>query len=377
VGEIDGGKAMSPPAITGVATAITAFAAPAPQGPFNTPLSIASVADFASNFGSVVAAGVLGSAVLSFFANGGQSAYVARVPQSAPPTVGDYGDASAGTGLYSLDTVPLFNLLCLPAVAAEPTLAPLLPIAAAYCERRRAMLLVDLPPGSTVAQAQNWLATAGAALRKPNVAAYFPALVMPNPGGSGTVLVGCTAAVAGIYAQNDATRGAWQAPAGTAAVLTDVVGLALDLTPGDVVQLSGHALNCLRTLPAIGSVVWGDRTMAGADGSTSQWQYVQVRRMTMFLEQSIVTGLQWAVFEPNDPALWAQIRTSVGNFLQQLFTQGAFAGTTPNDSYFVRCDNTTVTAADIAAGLLNIQVGFALLQPAEFVIVQIQLPLQP
>jgi uncharacterized protein len=124
-------------------------------------------------------------------------------------------------------------------------------------------------------------------------------------------------------------------------------------------------------------VVWGDRTMAGADGSTDQFKYVPVRRMTIFLEQSILAGIQWAVFEPNDAALWSQVSDAIGAFLQQLFTQGAFAGTTPAQSYFVRCDNTTVTQADINAGVLNIVVGFAPMQPAEFVIISLQQLIQP
>jgi phage tail sheath protein FI len=156
-----------------------------------------------------------------------------------------------------------------------------------------------------------------------------------------------------------------------------VTALALDLTQGEAAQLSALALNCLRTFPTIGPVVWGDRTMAGAEGSTDQFKYVPVRRMAIFLEQSILAGIQWAVFEPNDPALWSQVSDTIGAFLKQLFAQGAFAGTTPAQSYFVRCDNTTVTQADINAGVLNIVVGFAPMQPAEFVIFSIQLLVQP
>ena len=363
--------------IKGVATSTTAFVGPTPQGPLNTPVALASVADFERSFGSVDAAGVLGSSVSLFFANGGTSAYVVRVPLGTPPGIADYGDATAGTGIYSLDAVEILNLVCLPAAAHDPALFPVYPLAASYCEKLKALLLVDLPQNSSVADAQNWMATAGATIRSRNVAAYYPSLIVPAASGGAPTPVPCAGAVAGVFARNDTTRGVWRAPAGTDATILGIVGLATDLTDPQAASLSATALNCLRTFPNIGPVIWGDRTMLGADGSADEFTYVQVRRLDLFIEKSIQEGTRWAVFEPNRPALWTQITTAVTAFLQQLFRQGAFAGTTSDQGFFARCDGTTMSEADLQAGIVNIVVGFAPLKPAEFIILSIRQLTQP
>jgi phage tail sheath protein FI len=137
-------------------------------------------------------------------------------------------------------------------------------------------------------------------------------------------------------------------------------------------QLNPLAINCLRTLPVYGTVVWGARTLDGNDQRGSEWKYVPVRRTALFLEESLYRATQWVVFEPNDEPLWAQIRLNVGAFMQGLFRQGAFQGSTPRLAYFVKCDSETTTQADINLGIVNILVGFAPLQPAEFVVIQIQ-----
>jgi uncharacterized protein len=122
----------------------------------------------------------------------------------------------------------------------------------------------------------------------------------------------------------------------------------------------------------IGPVVWGARTLFGADQRASEWKYVPVRRMALYIENSLVGGLNWVVFEPNDEPLWAQIRLNVGAFMQDLFRQGAFQGTTPREAYLVKCDRTTTTQSDVDKGIVNILVGFAPLKPAEFVVIRIQ-----
>ena len=364
---------MAQTSIQGVATSITAFVAPAPEGPMGTPVGIANVAEFEQQFGSV-AAGPLGAAMSLFFANGGTKAFVVRVAASVPPAVSDYGDPAAGTGMYSLDLVEILNLLCLPSAADDSNLAGLYPLAAAYCERRQALLLVGLPRTSSVADAQNWLRTTGSTIRSRNVATYYPGLIA---GGGAPTPVSCLGAVAGVFARNDAVRGVWHAPAGTAATIMGAVGLQQDLTDSEMAPLNAEALNCLRAFPETGIVIWGDRTMAGADSTTDEYKYIPVRRLALFIEQSIQVGTRWAVFEPNGPPLWTQIATVVGEFLQQLFSQGAFAGATPDQSFFVRCDNTTISEADQQAGIINIVVGFAPLRPAEFVILTIRQMNQP
>jgi phage tail sheath protein FI len=119
-------------------------------------------------------------------------------------------------------------------------------------------------------------------------------------------------------------------------------------------------------------VVWGARTLKGTDAEASNWKYIPVRRLAYTIEESVVRGIKWATFEPNDQALWAQIELSVNAFMHTLFTQGAFQGTTPSQAYFVKCDNTTTTPADMENGIVNIVIGFAPIKPAEFVMLTIQ-----
>ena len=178
--------------------------------------------------------------------------------------------------------------------------------------------------------------------------------------------------VAGGMARTDAQRGVWKAPAGLEATLNGVAELAVPLTDGDIGRLNPLGVNCLRALPAAGRVVWGARTMQGADRLASEWKYIPVRRTALFIEESLFRGTQWVVFEPNDEPLWAQIRLNVGAFMNTLFRQGAFQGATPREAYFVKCDKETTTQADIDVGVVNIHVGFAPLKPAEFVVIRLQ-----
>jgi hypothetical protein len=165
----------------------------------------------------------------------------------------------------------------------------------------------------------------------------------------------------------------WKAPAGTEAALR---GAAIPekekLTDKQTGGLNQIGINVLRTFPIYGNVSWGARTMDGADQAASEWKYIPVRRTALFIEESLYQGLKWVVFEPNDEPLWAQIRLNIGAFMQNLFRQGAFQGTTPREAYFVKCDKETTTQNDIDKGIVNIVVGFAPLKPAEFVVIKIQ-----
>jgi phage tail sheath protein FI len=135
--------------------------------------------------------------------------------------------------------------------------------------------------------------------------------------------------------------------------------------------LNPLGVNCLRTFPGIGTVVFGARTLVTANTAFAQWRYVPVRRMALFIEQSLVGSLKWVVFEPNSDPLWTAIRTTIEKFMLGLFKQGAFAGTTPSESFQVKCDSSTTTQDDIDNGIVNIIVAFRPLKPAEFVIIKI------
>jgi hypothetical protein len=146
----------------------------------------------------------------------------------------------------------------------------------------------------------------------------------------------------------------------------------VNLTDEENGQLNQLGINCLRVFPINGRVVWGARTMRGANQLADEYKYIPVRRTALFIEESLYRGTQWVVFEPNDEPLWAQIRLNIGAFMQNLFRQGAFQGSTPREAYLVKCDKETTTQNDINLGIVNILVGFAPLKPAEFVIIKIQ-----
>jgi phage tail sheath protein FI len=286
-------------------------------------------------------------------------------------------DAQANKqGLYALEGADLFNLLCIPPYTASGDVeTALVSAAAAYCETRRAFLLVDPPSAwvdKTTAKSQFLGTPDVVGTRSANSAIFFPRLVQPDPLiNNQTAAFAPCGAVAGVFARTDAQRG-WKAPAGIQAVFANVPDLSVKLTDPENGELNQLGINCLRAFPVAGQVVWGARTLRGADQLEDQNKYIPVRRTTLFLEESLLRGLQWAVFEPNDEPLWSAIRLNVGAFMQTLFRQGAFQGTSPRDAYFVKCDNETTTQADIDLGVVNVIVGFAPLKPAEFVVISIQ-----
>ncbi len=300
---------------------------------------------------------------------------------SAPLDAAAYlGDANAKTGMNALQKTDLFNLLCIPAdTRAGDTPIPVWQGALTFCVQRRAMLIIDAPAawqGAGTVTANNNkaltdLGLSGDAAR--NAALYFPRVIAADPNRQGQldtfVPCGC---VAGVMARTDAQRGIWKAPAGIDAAVNGTQGLAASLTNDENGLLNPLGVNCLRTFPIIGSVVWGARTLRGADLLADEYKYVPVRRLALYIEESLFRGTQWVVFEPNDEPLWSQIRLNVGAFMQNLFRQGAFQGTTPSAAYFVKCDKETTTQDDINRGVVNVVVGFAPLKPAEFVIIKIQ-----
>jgi phage tail sheath protein FI len=290
-------------------------------------------------------------------------------------TANDYTTSQVNkTGIYALEDADIFNILCIPPFAPDTdTSSAVWTAAATYCEARRAMLIVDPPSGwGTVAQAISGIDTGVGTVSK-NAAIFFPRLRQPNPLRENQIesFAPC-GAVAGVMARTDASRGVWKAAAGLEATLRGVPGLTLPLTDAENGQLNPLGINCLRTRPPAGRVIWGSRTFQGDDRFASEWKYIAVRRTALSIEESLYRGLQWVVFEPNDEPLWAQIRLNVGSFMNGMFRQGAFQGASASEAYFVKCDSETTTQADIDRGYVNISVGFAPLKPAEFVIIQLQ-----
>jgi phage tail sheath protein FI len=264
--------------------------------------------------------------------------------------------------------IDLVNIVCVSGLTDDGTISDL----QALCAGRRAFLIVDAAEGETVGNMPGTLASITGNGAQ-NSALYYPWVRASDPLQENALrsFPPC-GFVAGIYARTDAARGVWKAPAGSEAAITGAVGLDLAMNDRENGQLNPRGINCLRTLPVYGNVVWGARTLHGDNDRASEWKYVPVRRMALFIEESLYRGTQWVVFEPNDEPLWAQIRLNVGAFMQNLFRQGAFQGRTPREAYFVKCDRETTTQNDIDLGIVNIHVGFAPLKPAEFVVIRIQ-----
>jgi phage tail sheath protein FI len=288
------------------------------------------------------------------------------------------GSLASKTGLYALEKVDLFNLLCIPPdTRGGDTPTDALSEALAYCQKRRAMLIVDAPGGWTgandiVSNAKlAALNLSGLATR--NAALYFPRVLEADPKRDGQIdtFVPC-GIVAGLMSATDAQRGVWKAPAGLDAGLSGIQGLSVNLTDDENGMLNPLGINCLRSFPAAGRVVWGARTLRGDDQLADEYKYIPVRRLALYIEESLYRGTKWVVFEPNDEPLWAQIRLNVGSFMHNLFRQGAFQGQSPREAYFVKCDKESTTQNDIDLGIVNIIVGFAPLKPAEFVVIQLQ-----
>ena len=289
----------------------------------------------------------------------------------AAPTPADYDAA------YKIidREVDLFNLMVLPRDAdhSNATSRALLGPASNFCEQRRAFLLID-PPANWVDHLSAIDPAIGVNTLRVGLAKQFSAVYFPNltiREGDKEVGVGPSGAIAGLMARIDGTRGVWKAAAGTEADLRGVVGVQRRLSDGENGVMNPRAVNAIRLFPN-GIVSWGARTMDGDDTFGSEYKYSCIRRLANYILESNYRGLTWAVFEPNDEPLWAQIRLNVGAFMHNLFRQGAFEGATPRDAYFVRCDSTTTTANDRNLGIVNIIVGFAPLKPAEFVVLHLQ-----
>jgi phage tail sheath protein FI len=293
-----------------------------------------------------------------------------------PPGVTEYqGLPDQHTGFYALDKVDLFNLMVLPGdrEVSETTYLQLIGPASIYCNQHRAFLLVDAPDSWTDGDLPDADATDVNTLRslvvKDHSAVFYPKVVYSDVGLKKTI--GASGIIAGLMARTDSERGVWKAPAGTTADLRGVLDLDVNLTDLENGVLNKLGVNCLRKFPS-GIVNWGARTLDGSDDIGSEWKYIPIRRLALFLEESLFRGTKWVVFEPNDEPLWASIRLNLNAFMNSLFRQGAFQGSTPDKAFYVKCDGQTTTQNDRNLGIVNIEVGFAPLKPAEFVIIKIQ-----
>lgn len=313
----------------------------------------------------------LGASGTGIFQSGG-----AAGTDGGVPGVAEYGGNEAlHTGFFALDKVDLFNLMVIPGdrELTEAIYLQLLGPASIYCLQKRAFLIVDAPDSWTAVDRPVATATEVNTLRalvvKDHAAVFYPKVVYSDAGIK--KLIGPSGMIAGLMARIDSTRGVWKAPAGTEADLRGVLDVEVNLTDLENGVLNKLGVNCIRKFPS-GIVNWGARTLDGSDDIGSEWKYIPIRRLALFLEESLFRGTKWVVFEPNDEPLWAKIRLNLNAFMMSLFRQGAFQGSTPDKAFYVKCDGETTTQNDRNLGIVNIEIGFAPLKPAEFVVIKIQ-----
>ncbi len=370
----------SPQPIEGVPTSTAAFVGPTLIGPTDaTPTLLTSLGDFESIYGDASDLtfndsptpihNFLFSAARAFFENGGQRLYIARIAAAAgqagpSPTAADYHAA-----LATLETFSEISVVAAPGSTVFGGSSPA-QVAAIHAEliahvsRSAAyrFAVLDPPPGASTTDIQ----TIRAQIDSRYAALYYPWITISDPnGGAAQIAVPPSGFICGIYARVDTQQGVFKAPANQP--LLGALGFELILTDTESDTLNNLGINTLRSFPGRGDLVWGARTVT----SDPDWQYVNVRRLFIYIESSIDKGIQWAVFEPNNELLWAALTSRISSFLVTVWHQGALQGTKPEEAFFVKCDRTTMTQNDIDNGRLICVVGMAPVRPAEFVLFRI------
>jgi hypothetical protein len=294
--------------------------------------------------------------------------------QLTPPTAQDFqGDVTERTGVEGLEAIDDITMVCAPDLMTTApgqkldlnTVKAVQTMMIAHCERLGdRMALLDAPPGMSPQQVQKWRMDV-AGYDSSYAALYYPWLEVNDPATNRPANIPASGHVAGIWARNDATRGVHKAPANE--VVRGATGLAYNTTRGEQDILNPIGVNCIRSLPGMGIRVWGARSLA----SNSTWRYINVRRLFNYVEKSIELGTQWVVFEPNDPSLWGQVLRDTNAFLTNVWRTGALFGTSPDQAYYVKCDEELNPPESRDAGRLVIEIGLAPVKPAEFVIFRI------
>ena len=299
-------------------------------------------------------------AVYTFFLNGGGAAYIVNVDDNQDA----YEEA-----FESLKKIRDISIICLPGktwgnLAGEAIIGKAISHAE---DMQNRMVIVDLDEATALTNSAN-LPTLPSS---PFSVTYYPWVEVANPLGSGTLTIAPSSFAAGMWAKIDGRRGVWKAPAGVETSLLGVAELTDNVDDNLQGQLNPVGINCIRKIPGAGPVIWGTRTLSVK--AKPEWLYVPVRRTANMIRESIYNSIQWAVFEPNDHRLWSSLRVNIDAFMNGLWRAGAFQGEKADDAYFVRCNlGDTMEQSDIDLGKVIVEVGFAPLKPAEFVIVRIQ-----
>ncbi|WP_434447180.1 phage tail sheath family protein [Lentzea sp. E54] len=289
---------------------------------------------------------------------------------SADEYVGDVSDRTGFAGLEAIDEV---TMLCVPDLMAayqqgaidDDGLKAVQLAMIAHCELMGdRMAVLDPPPGLNAQQIKTWRQeTAG--YDSKYAALYWPWIKIMDPASGKPILAPPSGYMAGVWGRNDAERGVHKAPANE--VLRGVISLERNITRGEQDQLNPIAVNCIRAFPGQGIRVWGARTLT----SDPEWRYLNVRRLFNYIEESILLGTNWVVFEPNDQKLWDAVRRTINVFLRTVWRSGALFGSTPEESFYVKCDAENNPPESRDQGYLNVEIGIAPVKPAEFVVFRI------
>ncbi len=284
--------------------------------------------------------------------------------------VGNAADRTGFAGLEAVDTVTMLAVPDLMAVYQQGVLdlegvQAVHQAMIAHCELMGDRVAVlDAPPGYSAQQIREWrMDKAGYDSKYGSL--YWPWIKVFDPLAGQTAFVPPSGHIAGIWARSDDNRGVHKAPANE--VVRGAIALELQLTKSEHDQLNPQGINCIRAFPGRGIRVWGARTLS----SDPAWRYLNVRRLFNFVEESILEGTQWVVFEPNDLNLWERVKRTINAFLLGVWRDGALFGATPQDAFYVKCDAETNPPDVIDRGQLVVEVGIAPVKPAEFVIFRI------
>ncbi len=364
--------------INSAATAVTAFIGYAEKGITNKAVRVQSFQDYENEFGGLSANSPMSYVIYMFFENGGSDSWVVNVPPS---------DGNEITGddvhdcLSAIDEIKgQFNLMCIPPSGTVSDLKDLLWVgdtpsylltaALQYCEDNNVFLIVD--------PSVNWASPEEASKAQlptynSHGAIYYPMVKILDPlNQTDTIDFVPCGAVAGVYATNDAQYGVWHAPAGTNTPLIGMAGLAYKMTDNDTGLLNPLGINSLMRFQTYGDLVWGARTLKGADALSDEYKYINIRRLVTYIELSLQQSLGWVVFEQNNQKLWGDVKKTITEFLTSLWQQGAFFGNNASEAFFVTCDASNNPPETIVKGKLFIDIGVAPVHPAEFIIIRIQ-----
>ncbi|NEW60824.1 phage tail sheath family protein [Sulfurovum sp. bin170] len=360
--------------IAGVGTSVAGFVGVTDKGGAyqDKPTLVTSWGDFVLKFGYyTVDAPYMAPALFSFFLNGGTTAFIVKsADDSDGAIVGTDGGAGARTGLTALTDVDEVTMVMAPGVTTETVIKALI----AHCELMKDRIAILDTPEDTITT------TAIATYKEDAISADgYASLYAPwyksaveyidtadnNKLKSQQIFIPPSGAMAGVYSRSDTGRGVHKAPANEQ--VRGALELKVNYNKAEQALLNPNGINCIRAFAGRGILVWGARTTA----SNSLWKYINVRRLFMFLEESIDEGTQWVVFEPNDAKLWDRVKQTIINFLTTQWREGALMGSTPEEAFFVKCDRETMTQDDIDNGRLICEIGVCPVKPAEFVIFRI------